>query len=223
MPNEWPPHPVTLTQGYWISVFPITNELYQRFTVEGGGVPALCTVYNRFNHNMQPVTGVTWEDAQQWCQWATRATGLLIPWHFDLPTEAQWEYAARGTDGRKYPWGNRRPTQKRAIWGRDFRIEQPEIIGTRPSGKSPFGVEDMAGNVWEWCKDKWTAHDLEQLPRIDPCNQSGKSVYRSVRGGAWEDGALKLRCAYRLGFRPEERNLATGFRVVCCVSFQHSF
>lgn len=99
----------------------------------------------------RPVIFVSWDDASAYCQWLSQKTGL----RFNLPTEAQWEKAARGNDQRKYPWGNQEPDKNLANFG--FDIDKTTPVDSYPAGASPFGLLDMAGNVWEWCSDWYEA------------------------------------------------------------------
>lgn len=144
-----------------------------------------------------PVVQISWIDAQAYCRWY----GLR------LPTDTEWEYAARGTDGRRYPWGNALPrngAQQRANYGTDpccapdaqdgYALTAP--VGTYPQGASPFGLLDMAGNVWEWVID---AHPHEKKNK-------------TIRGGGWGNNPYCLRMAYRHANPPTARLDMVGFR-----------
>ncbi|MFO0606154.1 MAG: SUMF1/EgtB/PvdO family nonheme iron enzyme [Polyangiales bacterium] len=151
--DEKPAHEVTLSEGFYIGQQPVTNAAWQRFVAVTGAPEPRSWQNRRFNDPMEPVVEVSHDDARAFCAWLTASSELgRRGLHVTLPTEAQWEYAARGTDGRRYPWGNEAPTKERAWFNhRDATAR----VGERPAGRSFFGCEDMAGNVWEWCRDAW--------------------------------------------------------------------
>ena len=166
-----------------------------------------------------PIVGISWHDASAYCDWLSKKNGF----HFKLPTEAQWEKAARGTDGRKYPWGNHEPYHNgkwyancRPYGSWEKRGEDGALytapVGSYLHGSSPYGLLDMAGNVWEWCSD-W--YDLDYYKNALKNNPAGPVVGygRVVRGISWRNWARYLRCANRGSGGPSYRNDYFGFRL----------
>jgi len=149
-----------------------------------------------------PMVRVNWQEARDFCMWAGG----------DLPTETQWEKAARGADGREYPWGNKwdpSRCQCSELAVGDARLTSP--VGSYPSGASPFGCLDMAGNVWEWCQD-WYAKGYGGQGNRNPTGpQTGAS--RVMRGGSWfYRHPENFRCARRKHLGPWFHNYDRGFR-----------
>ena len=146
--SEWnrvkPAHLVQVSP-FWLGEIPITNQQYKLFIDETKHRKPNFWDNPKFNDPTQPVVNVTWSDAQAFCKWLRKKTGVA----FTLPSEAQWEFAARGTDGRKYPWGNEKTTKKHARYGHKPKTGKPLPPGSLPAGKGPFGNLDQAGNVWE--------------------------------------------------------------------------
>ena len=176
--------------------------------------------YNLANH---PVVGVSWYEAVAYCRWLgeqVAGSGQAAAWREQwaglgpeievrLPSEAEWEKAARGSDGRRYPWGND-PDPNRANYD-DTGIGTTSAVGCFPGGESPYGVAEMSGNVWEWCATKWedNYYNYKDNSVIDTSNNP-----RVLRGGSFvgtEWGAL---CAFHLHNHPDLRNNNNGFRVV---------
>ena len=147
-----------------------------------------------------PVVNVTWEDAAGFCQWAGGR----------LPTEAEWEKAARGPNGAAYPWGNSAPTC--ALANFNNCVGDTSAVGSYSSGASPYGALDMAGNVWEWVADWYDGDYYAVAPAANPLGPSAGEG-RDFRGGAWDDEAVRLRTAYRDAYLNHSFSLAfVGFR-----------
>ncbi len=177
-----------------------------------------------FDNPLQPVVGISWYEAVAYCRWLTerlrqpveaagaqRAAPLPEGWQIRLPTEAEWEKAARGEYGRKYPWGDEwDPRRCNSAEGGPGR---PTPVGQySPDGDSPYGAADMAGNVWEWCATRWVGDYGGYLERED--NGLEGAAPRAVRGGSFNLGRRFVRCAYRGGDFPDVFLRRLGFRPV---------
>jgi formylglycine-generating enzyme required for sulfatase activity len=137
-------------------------------------------------HDDHPVVFVSWDEARAYCEWAGAR----------LPTEAEREKAARGTDDRTFPWGNEEPSPERAVFRRNWGAEGTDPVGIRPAGASPYGVLDAAGNVWEWCEDWYDPDYYRSGPDQDPTGpRTGRA--RVVRGGSWDSRPTVLATSYR--------------------------
>jgi formylglycine-generating enzyme len=168
-PNESPQHTVYL-DGYWIYKTPVTVAQYRRFCEATGRKPPQPHHQAKDDH---PVVNVSWEDAGAYASWAGAA----------LPTEAQWEKAARGPEGRIFPWGSYADSVKR----RKATVDDEELthpVGHYPECASPYGVQDMTGCVWQWCADWYDAGYYRNSPAKNPAGPpTGTS--RVLRGGRW--------------------------------------
>lgn len=197
--DEQPQHPVEVSE-FRIAREPVTNAQYEAFVDatgqalpahwEGGRIPA--------GQDSHPVVCVSWHDAQTFCTWAK----------VRLPTEAEWEKAARGVDGRIWPWGNEEPDQARCSFNRNLEDTTP--VGQYPAGASPDGVLDMAGNVWEWVSSLY--RDYRYSPGDDRENPAAPG-FRALRGGSFLSERDAVRCANRAPHPPDDRVSTHGFRV----------
>jgi formylglycine-generating enzyme required for sulfatase activity len=198
-----PPHLVELSP-HWLGVYPVTNADYDAFARATGAAAPASFGDARFGAANQPVVGVSWQEASAYCAWAGGA----------LPTEAQWELSARGFDGRRYPWGDDEPSEALACFAQDWNLGHPAPVDAHPAGVGPFGSYDLAGNVWEWCRDTWQpdAHLARPSLGRDPC-VPGTARIRPLRGGCWRSIDCKLQGAYRNWSHEAARHVTIGFRL----------
>ncbi len=215
--DEKPIHQVTL-QPFWMGRFPVTNEQYGRFLEETKrDAPAYWTD-STYNGPRQPVVGVNWEEALAFAEWAGRELASVGRGKFALPSEAQWEYVARGagqpgTDSRRYPWGDQEPTPELANYDAS-KIGRSTPVGSYPLGASWCGCEDLSGNVWEWCADAWHDNYVDAPVDGSAWMSDDDQARRVVRGGGWDCDAVRLRGAYRSWWLPRDWYVNLGFRVV---------
>ncbi len=196
--EEKPSHKVSL-DSYYIYKTPVTVKQYLAFCVATGHTKPKAPSWGWKDDH--PIVNVNWEDAKAYCNWAGA----------QLPTEAQWEKAARGPDGRTYPWGNDWDRSKCAN-----SLLSTAPVGSYPSGASPYGVLDMAGNVWQWCADWYDENYYQNSPSRNPAGPpSSPDGYRVLRGGSWVIvDPVRFRCAIRGWGSPDFGYLDFGFRCV---------
>ncbi len=226
--DEKPQHEVTL-DSFYIDKYEVSVAQYALFLNDLGGYERACNQidcawpreragtanYLSIQENEDgtatfmpfqdfgdyPINYVTWYGANNYCQWAGGR----------LPTEAEWEYAARGTDGRTYPWGNREPDALRAVFNSDS-FENIKPVDALPDGASPFGAFAMAGNMWEWVADWYDSAYYSVSPANNPTGPEGDQ--RVTRGGGWPNNNLadRLRSANRSASSPHTISAIIGFR-----------
>ena len=209
--GEAPPHRVYL-DAFYMDRLEVTNARYQIFVQATRHRPPqhyVDPVYDLWQGTSPlpgaadlPVVNVDWLDAEAYCRWAGKR----------LPTEAEWEKAARGTDGRAYPWGNDAPTFARVNFSRRWLgLQTLQPVGSFESGSSPYGVLDMAGNVWEWVSDWYDEGYYAAAPERSPQGPP-RGLSKVLRGGSWTNTADLVRVTNRRADDPEMRNSDVGFR-----------
>jgi iron(II)-dependent oxidoreductase len=170
-------------EGFEIGKYPVTVQEYRLFVDDGGPKPEFWDI--QLLRPNCPVVNVNWFDAKAYCDWA----------HVRLPTEAEWERAARGPERREYPWGNEEPDPDRANYDQTG-LGGVSPVGLFPRGSTPEEIADLAGNVWEWAAD-WYDESEE---------------FRVLRGGSWVDDSAYLRASYRSRGLPGNWFVSLGFR-----------
>jgi formylglycine-generating enzyme required for sulfatase activity len=229
--REVPQHEVMLA-AYAIGRYPVTNAEFARFIEDGGyRNPDYWTEAGwqqkesegwtqprywedkKWNDPAQPVVGVSWYEAAAYCRWLAAKTGKP----YRLPSEAEWEKAARGTDGRRYPWGN---TWDAGLCNnKESGPGRTTPVGQYPGGDSPYGLGDLVGQVWEWCSSKYGGTEVKPKFGYPYRSDDGREQLegddtRILRGGSWADDnpAAFCRCGYRLRLNPRNGDYFTGFR-----------
>jgi formylglycine-generating enzyme required for sulfatase activity len=202
-----PVHTVYLDE-YWIDQTEVTNGMFEKCVIAGACQPPILSsssFRSSYFGNSQfadyPVIYISWNDASAYCVWMGSR----------LPSEAEWEKAARGTDERTYPWGDTPPSCSLANY--QGCANDTVAVGSYPAGASPYGALDMAGNVWEFVNDWYGETYYSQSPVSNPQGPtSGDGNYVVLRGGSWNVSKTFLRSAYRLDDGPGNQYPVFGFR-----------
>lgn len=201
--DEVPPHEVCV-RSFYIDRVEVSNGRYQACVDAGECRPA-----DRYPRRPElslpdrPVVGVGWIDADRYCRW----------YGMRLPTDAEWELAAAGTDGRRYPWGNEAPSCERAVYAH-CPPHSTVPVDSYPQGASPYGALHMGGNAWEWVWDWWSSGYYRRSPRQDPRGPE-RGRMRGIRGGCWNRTPWHVRVADRDSGVVGLRNNHVGFRCAC--------
>jgi len=202
--DERPLHRVWL-DAFAMDLYEVTTTQYALFLgATNRPAPWQWHAVDLAQHGDRPVIGVDWSDADAYCRWKGKR----------LPTEAQWEKAARGTDGRLHPWGNQAPTNELANFALGARFSYGQVlmpVRSYEQGKSPYGLYQMAGNVWEWVQDWYAANYYETSPERNPLGPE-QGQFKVLRGGSWSDLPKYLLTYGRFKLLPDTRNSYTGFR-----------
>lgn len=203
--EEKPRHPVHL-RAYWIDRTEVTNAMYARCVLAGDCQPpkevyskTRAHYYDAPEFSDYPVVYVSWYDASAYCKWAGRR----------LPSEAEWEKAARGVDGRLYPWGDQPPGREQANF--NSQIGDTSRVGSHPAGASPYGVLDMAGNAAEWVSDWYEEAYYKVSAYTNPVGPAD-GEFKVLRGGSWFNQLRSMQAAFRLWNYPDLRSDTIGFR-----------
>lgn len=185
---------------FWMDKFPVTVAKYAEYLKATGKPEPKYWRDPQYNGEDQPVVGVTWQQARDYAHWAGK----------ELPTEEQWEFAARGRENRRYPWGSLPPSSTRANYG-EF-IGMPSMVSMHEDGQTPDGLFDMAGNVMEWTLDPYTSYTILRNGHREEALL--REPRRSVRGGSWQSPEEELITTARKGLFPESQLPTVGFRCV---------
>ncbi len=199
--DENPPHRVSL-QAFYLDKYEVTNAQYKAFLQSNGHPPPRYWNDNRFNQPDAPVVGVTWYDARDYCRWKGKR----------LPTEAEWERAARGPQGYLWPWGNEYKEGYANVEGTADGYKYTAPVGRFEQGKTAEGVYDMAGNVWEWIADWY--NNTTYSSRSTPANPTGpeNGTLKVLRGGSWIFAPELTRATNRNANPPDNAYVSIGFR-----------
>lgn len=201
--NDGPRHSVTL-DAFWMNRTPVTNAMYALCVKAGGCDGAIRKAINPHYYDSayanHPVVYVTWYNAQKYCKWVGGT----------LPTEAQWERAASDDGHRTYPWGGRFPNPNLANVNNFYKTTTK--VGSHPGGASPFGVQDMGGDVREWVSD-WYSPSYKRDSTVNPTGPA-KGHLKVLRGASWHDPAVFSRVVSRLAHFPGSAGDNRGFRCV---------
>jgi formylglycine-generating enzyme required for sulfatase activity len=211
--DERPAHDCDLPYEYRIGRYPVTVAQFREYVKDSGELPE--DPDSLRGPGNQPVVWVSWSEALAFCRWLEgrwRKEGRRLPegWSVSLPTEAEWEKAARGGDGRIYPWGDRfDPDRANTV---ESNVGEVSAVGCFPGGASPCGGEEMSGNVWEWTRSVYKTYPYVRADGREDLEATSQSL-RVVRGGSYVLVTRLARCAFRNWGVPVVRDGFIGFRV----------
>ena len=218
-PNERPVHQVCVSD-FSLGKYEVTNAQFKKFSPQHNSGSSQKA---NLDEDKQPVVNVSWEDAVAFAKWLSQKTGQT----YRLPTEAEWEYAARAGSKTSRFWGNNpdeacnyanvadvttaksRPSWTTFACNDGYAVSAP-VGSFKPNG---YGLYDMLGNVWEWCEDIYNSEAYGKLPKDNPVF-AGSGEYRVMRGGGWSNGPLGIRSSHRVGLSPDFGHQSLGFRLV---------
>ncbi len=204
--DEHPRNKVYL-DAFYVDIYEVTVSHYAKFMkATRRNVPEFWDQVDLRRDSEKPVVGISWYDARDYCEWSGKR----------LPTEAEWERTARGTEGRKYPWGSNPPSPNLANFDQNFRTEKAyadylKPVGAYKNSRTPEGAYDMTGNVWEWVNDWYEENYYKHIPTRNPLGPD-RGETKVMRGGSWDYYPWILRSADRNGLNPSDRYATLGFR-----------
>ncbi len=208
--DETPQHKVKISRSFQLGKYEVTLGQFKKFIIASGRDDLLTDDFMKYNNHgdRAAVCMVSWKDAQAFIRWLNNKEGGQ---HYRLPTEAEWEYAARAGSTSRYPWGNLRGSAGSYAWYSKNSGEHIHSVGQKTPNS--WGLYDMQGNVWEWCQDWYGKDYYRNSPSVDP-EGPGSGKYRVGRGGGWGVSAEFLRSAGRNGGSPGDRDGSLGFRLL---------
>jgi serine/threonine protein kinase/formylglycine-generating enzyme required for sulfatase activity len=234
--DNWQKSAVVELSGFWIARFPVTVRQYASFARTGYEIPsqqwwtAHGWRWKQENHCRQPwewnnpaytsadqpVVGISWYEAMAFARWLTDQLGNFLKdgYIIRLPTEAEWEVAAAydaDMQRHPYPWGNDEISPQHAVYD-ESQIKRTAPVGSRPAGMASCGAEDMVGNIWEWVTSSYAAYPDQSNKNCADFDINDWDV--SLRGGAWDNNKIHIRCDARFWAKPGNRNTYWGFRIV---------
>jgi formylglycine-generating enzyme required for sulfatase activity len=223
--DEKPQHVVEIPYDYWLARYPVTNAQFAKFIAKSGYKFDFDSASQQGPDH--PAVYISWYDAAEYCKWLTSQLVneiRLSNTHVRLPSEAEWEKAARGNEGNEWPWGNE--FDQNVCNSRESNNADTTPVGKySPSGDSPYGAADMVGNVWEWTTSLWGEDPNKPHYGYPYQTEDGREnldasdkVYRILRGGAFTERWRNARAAFRSADGPRNRRLNVGFRIVIAPS-----
>jgi formylglycine-generating enzyme required for sulfatase activity len=193
---------------YWDSILKLSDVEIQNYAKDIFDRPFECPAFwkdREFNNLSKPIVGVNWYEADAYCRWLSASTNR----HFHLPTEMEWEKAARGIDGKEYPWGDKfDPVSCNTLEG---RVMSTTPVGLYLQGKSPFGLYDVSGNVWEWTSSFYLPYPGGNSNTF----KETEATFHVLRGGGWNSSGIYARSGFREDASSDIFDLTIGFRVAC--------
>ncbi|MBI1821960.1 MAG: formylglycine-generating enzyme family protein [Nitrospirae bacterium] len=204
-PDESPQRTIFLN-SFYMDLYEVTHGQYKNYlkAIVSDAKPVVPVFMDNpalITKDDQPVNGVSWTEARNYCQWAGKR----------LPTEAEWEKAARGERGLKWPWGNEWVDKAANVQGEEDGFKYTAPPGKFEKGRSPYGLYDMAGNIGEWVEDWYDGNYYLSGPFQNPRGPE-KGKFKGYRGGSWDDGSMNVRTAKRFQAAPHQTSAVIGFR-----------